>query len=143
MKKQEREQKKKEALKLYLEGYSKDEIARILGTSGSTIDKWDKQGNWKELYKQTSQKIAEKTANIVAKEKERSLKLIAGAEAILAKKMQEGTIGGASIPALAQLERVKWEILAPKRLELSGEVELKNLSILDLIRKKYGGENEK
>ena len=116
MKKQEIEQKKIEALKLYLGGLAKVEISKKLKVSEHTLIKWEKLGNWKEMYNEVVQKVAEKAQTDVTKEKERSLKLIHGAEAIIASKIQSGEIGGINIQGLASLTKAKTELLMPKNI---------------------------
>ena len=116
MKKQEIEQNKIEALKLYLLGTAKVEISKLIKVSEHTLIKWEKQGNWKEMYNEVVQKVAEKAQSDVTKEKERSLKLIHGAEAIIAQKIQSGEIQGINIQALASLIKAKTELLMPKNI---------------------------
>jgi len=116
MKKKEREVLQKKALKLFLQGESKYKIAKILKVAEKTVHTWAKKKNWNELYKQTEQKFTEKLQDTVSDERERSLRLIKGAEALIAQKIQSGEIEGITIGALSQLQRAKWEILMPKTI---------------------------
>ena len=68
------------------------------------------------MYNEVVQKVAEKAQTDVTKEKERSLKLIHGAEAIIASKIQSGEIGGINIQGLASLTKAKTELLMPKNI---------------------------
>ena len=116
MKKEEIAQKKIEALKMYLLHKSKFEISKIINVSEHTLLKWEKQGNWRELYDQATQKVAEKVQSDIINERERSLKLIHGAEAIIASKIKSGEIQGITIQALASLVKAKTELIMPKNI---------------------------
>ena len=145
MKKQEIEQKKYEALKMYLQGMSKDHICKTLHSSEHTLIKWEKEGDWIELYNEVCRKTAEKLQTDIVKEKERSLKLIHGAEAIIAQKIQSGEIEGINIHALASLLRTKQEILMPKAISQYNLIRQENIInlkhpelILELVKELNG-----
>mgnify|MGYP001585032323 CR=1 FL=1 len=116
MKKEEIAKKRIEALKMYLLNKSKHEISNIIHVSEHTLLKWEKQGNWRELYDQATQKVAEKVQSDIIAERERSLKLIHGAESIIAQKIQNGELEGINVQALASLVRAKSELINPKSI---------------------------
>jgi len=113
MKKREKAQKQKEALKLYLEGIAKHEIAKRLHASETTIRKWEKEQQWKEYYKENERKINENLSQDVVEEKKRTLQLIKAVEAKFAQQLQTQSME-IKPSEFAQIQRVKWEILMPR-----------------------------
>jgi len=107
--------KRTEALNLYLRGKSRDEIARRFKVSDRTIDRWARIGKWKQTLDEINQKAVEGISMDVAKEKERTLKLIKATEAKYAEQLQNNLIE-VNAGNFAQLQRVKWEILMPKTI---------------------------
>jgi len=114
MKKQEAEIKKVEALKLYLSGMSKEEVAKTVKVSDKTVWEWSKKNNWDALYGDTKNKIIEAVQSDIISEKVRSLKLIRAIESIYAKQLNEGVTIKTS--EFAQVQKVKWEILMPRTI---------------------------
>lgn len=114
MNKQESYNKQLEAYKLYISGMAKDTIAKQLNTSHHTIDNWEEKGNWVQDKIKLSRESAEKVYDSVEEERERTLRLIHGAESVIAKKIQDNTLK-ADLSSLAAIERVKWELIEPKK----------------------------
>jgi hypothetical protein len=79
-----------------------------------TIYNWVERDKWDQvridLVKQATQNIDLD----IMKEKERSLKLIRATESLYGKELQNATEMPRNVTGFAALQRVKWEILAPK-----------------------------
>jgi transposase-like protein len=114
--KQEQEEKKKEALKLYLQGMAKDAIARQVDIADKTINNWAKQGNWDELYAKTEKIVTDELVIDVAAEKIRSLKIIKNIESIYMKQLTADIKPNIKTSEFAQIQKAKWEILMPKTI---------------------------
>lgn len=112
--KKDRIKKRQEAYKLYMEDISTNEVANRVGVTRQTVSRWLNNGKWRERREELREQVLQDIDATVLKEKERSLKLIRGAEAIIAQKIQSGEIEGITISSLAQLQKAKWEILMPR-----------------------------
>lgn len=97
-----------------MEDISTNEVANRVGVTRQTVSRWLNNGKWRERREELREQVLQDIDATVLKEKERSLKLIRGAEAIIAQKIQSGEIEGITISSLAQLQKAKWEILMPR-----------------------------
>ena len=117
--KKERIKKQQDALKLFLTGESRAKICEKVKISTDTFNRWRKKMEWDSYYEQNQAKLSQNTALETNEERIRSLKLIRGAEALIAQKIQSGEIEGININSLAQLQKAKWDILNPRQNQLN------------------------
>lgn len=115
MSKESSQAKRVDALALYLKGIAKDTIARMLNLGHVTIDKWEKIDNWKTKLNNLNNEVSEKVYESIRDERIRSLTIIKAVESQFAQALQSGQVDMSNLSSYAAIQRVKWEILNPKK----------------------------
>jgi predicted aminopeptidase len=126
------EELKLQARELWIKGESKYNIAKAVGRRRSTVENWANEGNWREAKQETTNQIIQQQNIDLILEKERSLKLIKAAESLFAQELKNSTVMPKSVPAFAQLQKVKWDILMPRTVSQFNFMKQENNSQIGL-----------
>jgi len=135
MTKKQRIKKQQEALKLFLTGLSRDKICKKVGISESSFIRWRKKMEWDKYYEENEAKLKQDSTANVLEERKRSLKLIRAVESMFAEKIQSGELDGFSVSSMAQLQRVKQDIITPRTISNLNFIKQDNLNVTIELRK--------
>lgn len=116
MKLRQRYKTMQKAREMYIEGSNKSEISEKLKVSRHTLIEWCFVNKWDNERQIITDEAAQKAHMQIVNEKARTLLLINAYESQFAEKLQNREIDVSKPSDLAQLEKVKWEILNPKTI---------------------------
>ena len=100
----------------YLRGTPIYKMAKEHQVHRQTIYNWIEKEGWEEEKEKITKQVIQNMDISLIKEKERSLKLIHATESKYAEELRTSQGMPKSVSAFAQIERVKWDILAPKTI---------------------------